>query len=213
MRTLTSLLIALFLFQATAQAAWLRGGWGKRVKLTIDNTDVDATLTHFPVLIDISTSSGRNAEDVSFVFDELTSDANRTKIAVTEDDGTTELYVEIEEWVDASETAWLWVSDSTFSISSSVDTDIYLYYDSTHAANTAQVADLNSRTEVWDSSFTAVYHMKTASPVDVTSNSHDGTGTGNSTATGQIGTANAFDGSGQVDVTWQLTRLEARKQG
>ena len=80
---------------------WL-SGWDKRVKITIDHNDVTSDLTNFPVLIYLSDSSGRNNDDVTFVFNELNSDANRQKIAVTTNDKTTECYVEIEKWNTAN---------------------------------------------------------------------------------------------------------------
>jgi len=181
---------------------WL-AGWDQRVKLTIDHTDIDAILAllNFPVLIYLSTSSGRNNDDVSFVFDELTSDANRKKIAVTRGDGTTECYVEIEKWDDANEQAWLWVKVP--SISSSVDTDLYLYYDVDHADNTTYVDDTETgnSVNVWDSGFKTVYHMrdKTASSIaDSTTNNNDGTkkdaGEPVVTTAGKIDGAQHFDG-------------------
>lgn len=139
-----------------ASPDWLLG-WDQRVKLTADASDIDADVTHFPVLLHISTSCGRNSEDVSFVFDELQSDANRFKIAVTKADGTTQLYGEIESWDDANEEAWLWVSKSDWMIDDTTNTDFYLYYDADHADNTAYISDGN--TNVWDSSFTGVYHL------------------------------------------------------
>jgi hypothetical protein len=138
--------------------AWL-SGWAKRVKLTIDAGDIDADLTWFPVLLKLGTSVGINSEDVSFIFDELQSDANRKKIAVTTDDGETQLYVEIERWDDANEVAWLWVSKTGWVIDDTANTDFYLYYDADHADNTDYVADSSSRPEVWDSYFRAVFHM------------------------------------------------------
>jgi len=136
--------------------AWL-SNWKKRVKLSIDNGDIGSTLTDFPILIYLSASSGINSEDISFVFDELQSNDNRKKIAVTKDDGITQCYVEIERWDHALEKAWLHVKVP--SISSSVDTDLYLYYDSTHADNTTYVGDTGSRTEVWNSDYKAVWHL------------------------------------------------------
>jgi len=88
--------------------AWL-GSWAKRIKLTISNTNVDSDLSNFPILVYLSASSGIGDVDVSCVFDELASDDNRLKIAVTTDDETTECYVEIERWDDANEVAWLWI--------------------------------------------------------------------------------------------------------
>jgi len=170
---------ATLLYVWTGESAWL-SGWDKRVKITIDHNDVDSALSNFPVLVCLSnSSSGRNNDDVSFVFDEVGS--NSKKIAVTTSDGTTQCYVEIEKWDDASEQAWLWVKAP--SISNTSDTDLYLYYDNDHANNTNYVDDTNTgnSVNVWDSSFKMVQHMRdntTSSIVDSTSNNNDGTKSG-----------------------------------
>ena len=181
--------------------AWL-GTWGYRVKASINNADIDAALSNFPVLLYISASSGYNSDDISFVFDELQNDANRKKIAVTTSDGTTECYVEIEKWVDADEEAWLWVKIP--SISYTVDTDFYLYYDSAHADNGAHVGDTNSAVaeNVWDANFKLVTHMRddpdTSHIRDSTTEDNDGTKVAANepiVATGEIiADAQDFDG-------------------
>jgi len=183
--------------------AWL-SGWNKRVELTIDHTDVDSTLSDFPVLVHLGTSVGRNSDDVSFVFDELTSDANRKKIAVTTSDGETECYVEIGKWDDANEVAWLWVKVP--SVASGADTVLYLYYDSSHADNTARVGDPSDAVvhNVWDSDFEFVSHMRddpdTSHIRDSTGNANDGTkaaaGDPTVTTSGKINDAQDFDGTG-----------------
>ncbi len=155
---------------------WL-SGWAKRVRCFIDHNDIDAPLTDFPVMLYLSNSSGRNNDDVSFIFDELQSDANRYKIAVTTDNCTTELYVEIEKWDDASEQAWLWVRVP--SISDTTDTELQLYFDSSHADNTTYVGDTNSDAAkmVWDSNFAMVQHLGEDSTTlyDSTANDNDET--------------------------------------
>ena len=47
-------------------------GWDstKKLKLTIDSSVVDSTLSNFPVLVSLSTSSGKTSYDASAVFDE-----------------------------------------------------------------------------------------------------------------------------------------------
>lgn len=188
--------------------AWL-SGWGKRVTITISHAQVDANLTHFPLMLELGTSVGTGNADVSCIFDELASDDNRTKIAVTKDDGTTELYVEIEKWNDANEVAILWVSKSDWVVAGASNTIIYLYYDADHAANTTYVADAGGRTEVWDSNFWGVYHMgdlTTSTVEDSTSNSRDGAKKGANeptvTTSGKIASAQTFDGSNDyIDVS------------
>ncbi|GAG95160.1 unnamed protein product, partial [marine sediment metagenome] len=138
--------------------AWL-SGWAKRVKLTIDQNDIDAALSDFPILVYVSASSGHSSKDISCVFDELTTNDNRKKIAVTLGEDT-ECYVEIEKWDDANEQAWLWVKVPD--IADDANTDLYLYYDSSHADNDTYVGDTNDEVaeNVWDSNFKAVYHMR-----------------------------------------------------
>jgi len=178
---------------------WLNG-WVKRVKINIDNGDIDGTLSNFPILIHLSTSSGHSSDDVSFVFDELQNDANRKKIAVTTSDGLTQCYVEIEKWDDANEEAWLWVKIP--SVSSSINTDLYLYYDKNKADNTTYVGDTNSTPaeNVWDDNFVFVSHMRddpdTSSIRDSTQYNNDGTKSGAgepATTGGLIADAQDFD--------------------
>ena len=138
--------------------AWL-GTWAKRVKVTISNANVDSDLSDFPVLISISTSAGIGNQDLSAIFDELTLDANRKKIALTTSNGTTQCYVEIERWDDANEKAWLWIGTPT--VSSAANTILYLYYDSSKADNTTYIGDTTdvAAQSVWDSNFVGVWHL------------------------------------------------------
>jgi len=182
-------------------SGWL-SGWNKRFRMTIDRDDVDTALSNFPILVHLSnSSSGRNNDDVSSIFDELQNDANRKKIAVTESDGLTQCYVEIERWDDAREEAWLWVR--TPSINNTTDTVLYLYYDMDQADNTVYVGDTGSTAaqNVWHSSFKGVWHLSETSGgvgaiKDSTSNNNVGTDNGSPTfsATGLIDSAISFDG-------------------
>ena len=155
---------------------WL-SGWAKRARLTIDHNDIAAPLTDFPVLLYLSTSSGRNNDDVSFVFDELQNSANRFKIAVTTSDCATQCYVEIEKWDQTSEEAWLWVRVP--SISDTTDTELQLYYDRNQADNTTYVGDTNSTPAemVWEGNFALVQHLGENAAVvhDSTANNNDET--------------------------------------
>jgi len=49
---------------------WLEG-WNKRIKLTVDGSKVDGTLTDFPVMIALSSGTGITGVDTSDVFNEL----------------------------------------------------------------------------------------------------------------------------------------------
>ena len=174
--------------------AWL-GTWANRLQLTIDNTKVDATLADFPVMVYLSAASGIGDVDVSAVFGELASDANRKKIAITTSDGTTQCYVEIEHWDHASAKAWLHVKVP--SISDSADTILYLYYDSAQADNTTYVGDTTDAVthNVWDSNFLAIYHMAQDPNGDVADAVKDSTiGIQHLTPYGSMLSANLVDG-------------------
>ena len=194
-------------------SGWL-SGWDQRIKLTIDETKVDtANLTDFPILVYVSAASGIGDVDASCVFDEV--GANSKKIAVTSDDGETELEVEIENWDDGNEKAWLWVKVPT--VTHATDTDLYLYYDVDHADNDTYVGDTN--TDVWDTNFQMVQHMDddpdTSTTQDSTTNNNDGAKKGAGepaeTASGKIDEAQDYDGSddyidlGDDPVLWDST--------
>ncbi len=158
---------------------WL-AGWTNRIILTIDHTKIASPLSNFPVLLHISTSSGIGLNDVSFVFNEL--NGNSKKIALTTSDGKTECYTEIEKWDVANKQAYLWVRVP--SISNTLDTDLYLYYDKNHVDNNLMVGDTGSTPaqNVWDSNFVAVWHLAeigngtTGEYKDSTIHAHNGTG-------------------------------------
>ncbi len=168
------------------------------------------TLTNYPVMLYLSTSSGKTNADVSEIFDELGNDANRLKIALTASDGTTELPCEIEKWVDADEEAWLHVKVPT--ILPTPDTDIYLYYDSAHASSDESgsgagnlVGDTNSvaAEAVWNNNVEMAQHMadgaSTSAIYDSTNHDNDGTKKGANepieTTSGKVANAQDFDGS------------------
>ena len=177
---------------SSSAAGWLPG-WNKRLALTIDSSLVDADLTNFPVLIHLSSSSGISSKDVTKVFDEV--GENSKKIAVTQPDGVSQCYVEIEEWIGDSpidsnsessssegiidgRNAYLWSKIPL--IERDIDTILYLYYDNAHADNTTYVGDVNSAvgSNVWNSGYKAVYHLSESgigTRFDSTSNNHDGT--------------------------------------
>ncbi|MCD6149082.1 DUF2341 domain-containing protein [bacterium] len=197
-------------------------GWlpeySHRIRFKIDHAKIDSDLTHFPITLFLT------EDNADAVFNELGS--NYKKIAVTSDDGTTQLYVEVEVWDSANKQAVLHISRSSWTISSSSDTYFYLYYDASVADNTTYVGDPGDSVaaNVWDDNFKAVYHLS-QNPTggngcikDSTSNNNDGTPHGSMTSDdlvdGGVGKALDFDGSddyvdcgsdGSLDITGPLT--------
>ena len=153
-------------------------GYDKRITLNINSTLVNSALTHFPIYVNLSSSSGITGADVTDVFDVV--EANWQTIAFTESDGLTRLYAEVVSWDAVAKTAELWVSSSTWIISDSVDTTIFLYYGGTIRDSTyIGLVGSNAGEAVWDANFKLVCHMNdnpnTSAVMDSTSNDNDGT--------------------------------------
>lgn len=136
-------------------------GWDNRVELTIDHTKIDSILYDFPILIKVSSDSGITNTNITGVFDELESNDNRKKIAVTTNDGTTQCSVEIERWDHINNEAFLWAKIPE--VSDSVDTSLYFYYDSTVSGNMSYIGDTTDlpAQDVWSNNYSFVAHLST----------------------------------------------------
>jgi len=183
------------------------GNWINYRQIDIDNTKIDTTLSHFPVVLKLNSSSGLSSKDVTFIFDEL--GANKLKIAIFQSDQSTQLYAEIEKWDAVAEEAIIHISRSGWDISSSADTVIYFAYDSTQSDNTTYISDVpgsNVTQNVWDSDFEAIYHMNDYPDSD---NITDSTGNVDGVkgasdepteTTGKIGDCQNFDGGDVINL-------------
>lgn len=193
---------------------WL-SGWSKRRSITVDHTVLTEALVRFPLLLYLSTSSGKGSKDLTSIFTELPINGARRKIAVTTSDGTTQLYVEIEKWDSSGKKAFLWVSKAGWIISNTEDTILYIYYDITKPDNTSYVGDKGSTPalNVWDTFFKMVQHMTgVGSPIiDSTNEANDGV-EGSHTPTygaiGKVGDGITFNGTSD---RFRVTKLDAEQ--
>lgn len=98
----------------------------------------------------------------------------RKKLAVTSEDGTTQLPVEIDYWDATASGIQLWTSVPH--VKSDETTNLYLYYDVDKTDNTDYIGDTGSTIgqSIWDDNFIAVYHMNEIDTVDSTNNSNTG---------------------------------------
>lgn len=129
--------------------AWYDSNWNKRRQITIDKDDIDSDITDFPVYVDIGSIA--NISDPEAV-------------RVTKADGSTEVPREI---FNTNELYY----NSEGTISSSSDTDFYIYYDNSNASGYSNTATYG-RNAVWDA-YHAVYHMADPTTlVDSTGNGH-----------------------------------------
>jgi hypothetical protein len=148
--------------------------WNYRKKITIDRTKVAATLTNFPVLINLAT-------DADLASSAL---ANGNDILFTSADGTTKLDHEIENFTVSNGRLIAWVRVP--SLPSATNTDLYMYFNNSGAANQQNVPG------VWDTNFKGVWHLKedpsgTAPQMrDSTSNANHGTSGGAMTTSDQV---------------------------
>lgn len=151
----------------------------------INHTKVQADLASFPVLINLTSDSDLASHAQS----------NGNDILFTSSDGTTKLSHEIENYNSTTGALVAWVKVP--SLSSSVDTDLYIY----HGNSTC--GSQQDATNVWDSGFKGVWHLKedpsgTAPQMkDSTSNGNNGTSSGVMTTSDQVG--GKIDGSLDFD--------------
>lgn len=190
------LLVLLTPFAAIADPAdpWYNASWGYRVTVTVNNAQVDADLTNYPVYVDLSTLPAGFHTNVK---------SDGSDIRVTAGDGTTELPREVVIYDGATDTGELHFKAS--SVASATDTEFYIYYGNAGASDYAR-ADTYGTENVWNSSYRAVYHLQedgnttSGGYLDSTANDRHSTGvalTNASDVTGKLGRSQDFNGSSQ----------------
>ncbi len=167
-------------------------GYTLRKKYTVNHTKVGSTLTDFPCVLKLAADSVVGANI----------DSNGYNFRITSSDGTTTLPYERKNFANPGSACTVQLYFKAPSLSSSVDTDFYLYYKS------ASPSDGADPTNVWDSNFKAVYHLEetpTGSAGDVldsTSNANHGTSAGSMNSgnqvTGVAGEGLSFNGTSQT---------------
>ena len=137
---------------------WWNSSFEYRKLITINHSQVDATLSNFPVLVyrntdgDLSSHAQTDGDDIAFVL---------------YSDNSTQLNHEIENYSNG--TLWTWVNVT--SLSSSIDTKIWMYYGNDTCSSQESIGG------VWNSGYNAVYHMNDIASndkiEDSTENSYD----------------------------------------
>lgn len=181
-------------------------GWQRRATVTIDPVEVDGTLTDFPLLCTVANlpsemfdadgaaPAQNGGGDIRFSSDE---------------DGDTRLACEVVSFVTdnnpANGTAEIWVKVA--SVSSTVDTVVYVWYKTDATDTQPAVTDTYGRNAVWVN-YDAVLHLgedpsgSAPQMTDSTGNGNDGTSAGTMTSGDsvavQIGDGLDFDGTDDV---------------
>lgn len=163
---------------------WHDSEWTYRQKTTIDHTQVASSQTDFPVLVSITNSSNP-------IFEKSQDSGN--DIFFAETDGRTKLSHELAYFDKNNHIMEAWVKIP--SLSSSQDTEFYIYYGNQDCESQESIAD------TWTNGFAAVYHLNesSGSPVDSTANAVgiNAVNTPTYQAEGKIGKAMGFNGTNQ----------------
>ena len=150
---------------------WWNSNWGYKKEITIDHTQINSTLTNFPVLINIAS----DADLVAHV-----EQADGGDIAFVDSTETIQYNHEIELWDNTTGRLVAWVNVT--SLSHTTDTTLFMYY------GNSTCADQDNSDGTWNSDYQAVWHMN-SSLNGSTSNSYNLTATGavSTDTNGQIG--------------------------
>ncbi len=165
---------------ARASPGWYDSNWQYRKKITIHSTKVSASLTNFPALVNLSFDLDLANDAQSDGDDILFTSANGTK-----------LNHEVEKYDGSNGQLVAWINIPA--LSSTTDTDIYMYYGNASASNQENI------TATWDANYVAVWHLREdpsgSAPqmMDSTASNHDGTTDGSWNSSSQV--SGLIDGS------------------
>lgn len=162
-----------------SQPPWWNEHWNFRKQIIIDHTKVMADLQNFPILIDIvdpdlKTKTQLGGHDITFTIDHV---------------NTLNHEIELYDSDSGHLVAWLHIP----LLSSTADTELYMYYGNPNAAN------LQNPSAVWDANFVLVQHLEetSTSRYDSTINANNGTAYGGivKSNAGKVDGADVFDGT------------------
>ena len=176
---LSSIILICFLGFASISdayaATWYNSSWLKARKITVDDTDITADLTNYPLYVNLTSvniGTDTQADCDDFVF--------------TNYYNTTKLNHEVEHCSDADNWAEFWVNVPTvFNANATV---IYMYY------NNAAATDQQNTQATWNSNYKSVLHLN-GTFIDSTSTPTTCTNSGSSALSNDyVGDARTFDG-------------------
>lgn len=165
---------------------WWSSDWTyrKRLTWTFDTTRITETLDNFPVLVRLD-SSRLNFANLGY--------DNGQDIRFVDNDDTTELAFEVENWDDANDNALIWVGVPEVEAATATGY-VWMYYGNDNCGPG------EAPTMVWDENFLLVYHMdneNSSSVFDSTADNNYGDMAGDAVneVSGRVGWAQYFGGS------------------
>jgi hypothetical protein len=137
---------------------------GNSIRIRIDHTKIDSDLTNFPILVNIGLTSGSSDYDSTSLFEILSDGSgesydNRKKIRFIANAFGSQVTcpAEISYWNHTLGSAHMWVKVPF--ISSSVDTEIYLWYNIDIDSNLIDDSGSTIAQDVWDDNYLGVWHF------------------------------------------------------
>ena len=199
--------VLLLLFGSCAESrAWYNVSWGKRIKITIDDSKVNGTVANFPVYV--------NLDDLpdAFFDDVLASGAD---LRVTKSDGITEVAREVVALSKTANTGEMhFVANGN--LTNAANSDYYLYYKNPLATEPA-ASGIYGKNNVWAANYVSVWHLHespTGTIYNSVSASYNCTSYGSMLSSNRItgvlsGNGTSFDGSDDYLDCADINELDA----
>lgn len=167
------------------KSTWYDSPWTYRKPLVIDHNKVSGSsaLTNFPVLVSITDNDLKFTGSGGRVASSTGAD-----ILFTASDGLTKLDHEIEYYSSTTGQLIAWVRIP--SLSPTADTNLYMYFGNTAAADQQNV------TGTWNANYKGVWHLKDGTTLATT----DSTGAYNGTNVGATPVAGKIDGAASFSI-------------
>ncbi|MCX6796798.1 MAG: hypothetical protein NTW06_04885 [Candidatus Falkowbacteria bacterium] len=161
-------------------AGWYDDSWNYRTKITVQNGQVLADITGFPIYVNLANLP---ADFHSHVKEDA------SDIRVTTTDGVTEVPREVVYYASSTDTGELHFKGDILDAS---NVDFYIYYGNPSATDLATTTTYG-RNNVWTNGYGGVWHMGTSTLVDSTGNAGNSTtNTGVATTSSKIGLATDY---------------------
>ncbi|MGV9169445.1 MAG: DUF2341 domain-containing protein, partial [Promethearchaeia archaeon] len=123
----------------TPSTAWHIPSFANRIPLTISNSNVDADLTNFPLLVDMTENSLKDSNNVQSDGDDIVFVQNGEVLSH-----------ELVRFTQSTGKLTAWVKTN---LSSSVDNTVYMYY------GNPVVGPTENATAVWTNGYEAAWHL------------------------------------------------------
>lgn len=174
---------------AVGGADWWNAEWAYRKLITINSSQVDATLTNFPILV-YSGSDGNLLGGAQSDGDDI--------VFIDYNDNSTQYNHEIEYYDSSTGSLYAWVNITT--LSSSTDTKVWMYY------GNLTCSSQQNKHGTWDANYSQVLHLSEtdidndAGDIKDSTDNYINASTVNMEVadhiTGQVAGAMVFDGTG-----------------